>query len=360
MENAGSSDRVNIVAELGKMKGYTPDGQTWSGSRRYYLINDERQYSFSSPVIENLGKADMGDWRHLADFIIWAKRNYPAKRYMLVISGHGSGWASIGKPLKKGGGEIITPETFEYGWMPMDRPASKGVLYDDKSKNHVTAVEMRKVFEAAGPVDIFFMDSCLMQGMSVLYEIRKYAGIIIGSEEVMQAGGVLYKSSFKKILARPDMSLEEAAEVMVFPIPGCTFMGHPVFTLSAVRTSGLEHLAGMLGEIAVELMASGIGDYRTARDKSYQLDEDSTSFRDLGSFLNHLSELGSGASIREKAAAARDFLKNSVVIYNHAIYDDKQNGLSIYLPSRKFVQSFKNLSFAEDTYWDELIKAGLK
>ncbi|MBI4655783.1 MAG: hypothetical protein HY746_03435, partial [Elusimicrobia bacterium] len=40
MENAGSTDKVNMVAELGKMKGYTWDGQKWRGSRRYYLVND--------------------------------------------------------------------------------------------------------------------------------------------------------------------------------------------------------------------------------------------------------------------------------------------------------------------------------
>jgi len=155
------------------------------------------------------------------------------KKNFQFVFGHGSSWASIDKPLTKG----------------------KGILYDDQTDNHVTTVEMRKVFETAGPVDILFMDSCLMQDMGVLYEIRKHTGIIIGSEMSIQANGVLYQYSLQEILEKPEMSTDDAADSMVFP--GSFDMGHAVFTLSAVRSSALLELAARLNDIAASAMDCG-------------------------------------------------------------------------------------------------------
>lgn len=332
MEAAGSTERVNIVAELGKMNGHTSDGQKWSGSRRYYLVDDGREYHLSSPAVQEFGKADMGDWRHLADFVNWAKTNYPAKKYMLIMFGHGSGWVSIDKPL------------------------TKGMLYDDESGNHVTSVEMRKVFETAGPVDVIFMDSCLMQDLGALYELRKHAGVIVGSQDSIQANGIMYEYSLKNVTAKPEMGSEEAAEAMVFP----GGIGHPVFTLSAVRVSSLEKLAGLLDGLAGRLLAAGLADYRTARDAAYNPDEDYVSQRDLGHFLGNLSSSAADSEVRAGAAEAFRVLKSEVVLKNHALYDEKENGLSVYLPAKKFNRDFRVLSFAENTRWDELVKAGLK
>ncbi|MBI4655782.1 MAG: hypothetical protein HY746_03430, partial [Elusimicrobia bacterium] len=308
MEDAGSTDKVNMVAELGKMKGYTWDGQKWRGSRRYYLVNDGSEYKFSSPVLQEFKEADMGDWEHLADFIYWAKKNYPAKKYMLIIFGHGSGWNSIDKPL------------------------TKGVLYDDLTNNHVTAVEMRKVFEKAGRVDVFFVDSCLMQDMAALYELRKHADIMIGSQDSIQANGVLYEYSLKEILENPVMTPEQAADAMVYPGP--IQMGHAVFTMSAVRASKLEKLAGMLDVIAKILLSSGNSAYyRSTRDAAYSPDEDYGSQKDLGHFLKILSASAKDPAITEKAKEAFLFLTSEVVMLNYALYDEKEHGLAIYMPS---------------------------
>lgn len=334
MESAGSSDRVNIVAELGKTKGSTNDGQQWSGSRRYYLTADGMEYSFSSRPVQELGAADMGDWRHLADFVKWAKTNYPARKYLLIVFGHGS------------------------SWMSMDKPLTKGMLYDDESGNHVTSVELRKVFEAAGPVDLLFMDSCLMQDLSALYEIRKHVPVVVGSQDSIQANGVMHKFSLKRVLEKPEMTAEEAAEFMVFPGGRDAGIGHSVFTLSAVRTAALEKLAARLDALAARLLAGRMADYRAARDAAFRPDKDYSFQGDLGHFLKVLGT-STDTAVRSAAGEAFDILNNETVLYNQASHKDKEYGLSIYLPAKKFKKEFRILSFAEDTRWDDLANAGL-
>ena len=44
-------------------------------------------------VLEKLPPVDMGDYRQVVNFVRWAKVNYPAKRYMLIIENHGDGWS---------------------------------------------------------------------------------------------------------------------------------------------------------------------------------------------------------------------------------------------------------------------------
>ncbi|MDD2806649.1 MAG: clostripain-related cysteine peptidase [Elusimicrobiales bacterium] len=335
MEDVGSSDRVNIVAELGKTKGSTNDGQQWSGSRRYYLTADGMEYGFSSRPVQELGTADMGDWRHLADFVKWAKMNYPAKKYMLIVFGHGS------------------------SWMSMDKPLTKGMLYDDESGNHVTSVELRKVFETAGPVDLLFMDSCLMQDLSALYEIRKHAAVVVGSQDTIQANGVMYKFSLKRVREQPEMTAEEAAEFMIFPGGRDSGIAQPVFTLSAVRTAALGKLASRLDTLAARLLAGRLADYRAARDAAFRPDADYSFQGDLGHFLKALGT-SADTAVRGAAGEAFDILSNETVLYNHAADKEKEYGLSAYLPAKKFKKEFRALSFAEDTRWDDLAGAGIK
>ncbi|MCK5358160.1 MAG: hypothetical protein KAJ48_07170, partial [Elusimicrobiales bacterium] len=103
MEIIGSSDKVNIVVELGRMNGFDSSDDNWTGTRRYLIKKDNNNKAITSPVIAELGKVDMGDWKHLVDFGAWAKTNYPAKKYMLIVWNHGTGWEKGVKSMKNKG-----------------------------------------------------------------------------------------------------------------------------------------------------------------------------------------------------------------------------------------------------------------
>src|SRR3989339_2075603 len=66
MEAAGSTGRLNVVVELGRMKGQEGDTNAdgdWTGSRRYLVTKDSDPEHITSPVLMKKPVTDMGDYR---------------------------------------------------------------------------------------------------------------------------------------------------------------------------------------------------------------------------------------------------------------------------------------------------------
>lgn len=93
-EKIGSNDNVNVVIQISREKNdlvtiirpyeFLPQsGVKWIGARRYFLINGR------SVLIKDLGRINMANPMTLYDFIKWGISCYPAKRYMLILGGHG-------------------------------------------------------------------------------------------------------------------------------------------------------------------------------------------------------------------------------------------------------------------------------
>ena len=89
MAAVGSDSRVNIVVPLDRIAGYSSLYENWTDARRGLIrLNDTPTASWGT----SRGELNMGDPQTLSDFVIWAMRNFPAARYALVLSDHGSGW----------------------------------------------------------------------------------------------------------------------------------------------------------------------------------------------------------------------------------------------------------------------------
>ena len=43
-------------------------------------------------MVMDVGEVNMADGQTLVDFVTWAVENYPADKYMLIMSDHGMGW----------------------------------------------------------------------------------------------------------------------------------------------------------------------------------------------------------------------------------------------------------------------------
>ena len=72
MEMIGSSSKVNIVVELGRMDGFDASDGDWKGTRRFLIAKDNDTSKISSIPVEDLGKVDMGDYNSLTAFGKWA------------------------------------------------------------------------------------------------------------------------------------------------------------------------------------------------------------------------------------------------------------------------------------------------
>ena len=192
MEMIGSTDKVNIVVELGRMDGFDSSDGDWKGVRRYLVKKDNDTNKINSPVLQDLGMKDMGSYQSVIDFGKWAKQTYPAKKYMLIFWNHGAGW------IKSAG-----------------LYSSKGISYDDQSNNHINTPQMAEILKAIGGVDVVGSDACLMQMAEVDYEIKNYVTHIVGSEETEPGDGYTYNTFLGPVVQNPGMNATQLARVAV-------------------------------------------------------------------------------------------------------------------------------------------------
>ena len=91
MAKIGSTDKVNVLVEFGRpQRHYTHQYGGWSKTLRFRV--EKGMKPTEDAAVEDLGAVNMGDGAALADFVTWARTNYPAKRTMLAIWDHGQGW----------------------------------------------------------------------------------------------------------------------------------------------------------------------------------------------------------------------------------------------------------------------------
>ncbi len=255
MEAVGSDKNMNIIVEMGRMKGQEGDVDLdgdWTGSRRFYIKKDKDEEKITSPVIMETKNVDMGDYKRIVDFVKWTKANYPAKKYMLVIWNHGTGWFDPAKEKKV---------------------ADKGISFDDETGNYVRTIEIGKILQEAGNVDILDFDACLMQMAEVAFEVKDYTEIVIGSEETFPGYGQPYDMFLGGLKKMPDASPENFAAVIVESAKiFYTTIGKSA-GLSAIRTSKLDGLATHMSSFADSVKAvNDAGAIMAARNNTLRYD----------------------------------------------------------------------------------------
>lgn len=348
MEAAGSSDKVNVVVELGRMKcepDYNPFASVqelplpqadWTGSRRFLIKKDSDTLSINSPVLAHYTDADMGDWKHLAEFIAWGKAAYPAKRYMLIVGGHGSGWRGV-------------------------KPPAKGISYDEVSKNHISPAELAQAIKQAGGVTVYASDACLMQTAEVLYDLKDSAEYVVGSQETTPGSGYNYEVFLKALAANPGDGLAAAQAIMKGFSEFYYGTQKTSVTMSIVKPALSVELAARLDKFA-RLAAASPADLKLYNEKKFGLrsfdDEDA---RDLYQVMKLYYDNTANAAVKEAARGVITFLAEKFVVRNDALgYKSKDaNGVSIFFPifDLNYKPKYEALSFAQATYWDEMLRA---
>jgi len=340
MELAGSSDRVNVLVEFGRIKGGYAGriGEDWGGARRYYVTRDADPAAINSPVVWERSAVDMGDWRELADFLAWGKANYPAKRYLLVVWNHGNGWKG-----KAAGAR------------------ARGISFDDETGNYISTPELAKVFEAAGPVDVLAFDACLMQTVEVAYEVRRHAAIVVGSEETEPGEGYPYDAIIGALNSDPGMSPERLGEAIVAAYRGRNEAAYMDTTQSAVRTAALDGLRRRLDDWARAAAASddavAVKRAFLAAHGFYEIDQ-----KDLADLLRLTAEGARDAALKAASLEALRWLREEVVAANgvSGYAHRPARGLAVYAPPRySYDDGYGGLAWARDGLWDDFISGSM-
>ncbi|MEA3306616.1 MAG: clostripain-related cysteine peptidase [Elusimicrobiota bacterium] len=335
MEKVGSTDKMNIIVEYGRLKNPSAPND-WHGVRRYFVTKDTDEEVINSKVLWAKEKADMGSWKELADFVIWSKAHYPAEKYLLIVWNHGNGWK---KSVKR-------------------NFVQKGISFDDETGNHISTPELRKAFVKAGYVDVVAFDACLMQTAEVAYEIRDFTEVVTASEDTEPGDGYPYDRVFEGFENEKNLNSEKMGEIIVKAFQKRNSEFYMDTTQSAIRVATLERLLKLLNEWTVIALASGEGNVIKRAFLSaqgfYEIDQ-----KDIYDFLKVTEKYSSNEKFKNKSEEIMKYLIDEVVIangitgYRHV----RAKGLAIYAPLKYvYNDEYEDLLWARDGVWDEFLK----
>ena len=114
----------------------------------------------------------------LTNFINWAAKNCPAKRYILILHDHGGGYrpeADLYKEDTKAG-------------------TTRGVIFDNGNPGHnFSAPSLEHAIKAADiRPDVVIFDACLMNTLEYLFELKDLTGISVRTKRPHRLHSSLY------------------------------------------------------------------------------------------------------------------------------------------------------------------------
>lgn len=325
MARVGSNDYLNIVSLIDRDNG---------PASLNYIEKDK------VTMIKTVGELDMGN--HMV-FSNWVKEMilaYPAKHYAVIIWNHGSGWKNIND-------NII-----------------KGISYDDSSGNHITTFELglatAAIKKALGRnLDILAMDACLMQMAEVAYAVRNNVDFVVASEETEPGEGYPYDGILGSL--KPSMSPEAFIKPWVAAFTASYSngsQGDKPSTQSAIKCAAIKDLTDAIDGFAKATIAGEYAvQFKQALDRVQKFYYRTNI--DLMHFVRILKDSINDSSFQTAAVKLEKALSKAIIANGSSdVSMQNANGLAIYFPtiSAGFDTEYGQLTFAEDSLWDEMVQ----
>lgn len=190
-ELVGSSDAVRIVCQLDRYAGGFDGDGDWTTTKRFLLETDRDLFALNSPVVKDMGEANMADGAALVNFVTWAIESYPAERYVLIMSDHGSGWPG--------------------GWYD-DDPIPGDRLWLVELDEALEEIRVRTGIER---FELIGFDACLMGHLEVFNAVAPHARYAVASQETEPSIGWAYAAFLEELAGDPGMGGASLAESIV-------------------------------------------------------------------------------------------------------------------------------------------------
>jgi len=241
MEAAGADARVQVVVQAEYSPTYIqlancdpscfnrPNYNTF----RYAITGQGAAVTGPNGAVQDIGNRDMTDPAQLREFVQWAKQNYPANRYALVLWNHGGGYTGLIEDATSAGSQLMSLGELV--------PALTGV----------------------GPVDIIDFDMCLMAGYETLATLSGLARYVVFSEEVVPGAGNPYTQILDALQANPTATTAAVASAFVEQFHASYAGDRASTTKSAYDMAAFAAFDTDLNALA-DSLRSGLGTYRTA------------------------------------------------------------------------------------------------
>ena len=394
-DKCGSTENINVVAQLGRMeqkdlkKLYESQGRTyeptnidgdWDGIRRYEVKQQERTEEQGDKILSKvIGKPTdkkMSDATSLADFLVYGMKNYPSKHTMVVLADHGGAWlGAFTSDASASGHDIMKPGDI------------------------ATAFKIAETATGQKP-EVVDMVACLMASSEVAYQMKDRAKYLLASEEI----GTTASFDYGPIIA----GLDAASEKGKSPSPKAlskTIIHHYDDKPAAFKTKSAIDLAKMDGvkdsvkglvdqlkktKVAPEVVAAAIEgsqNFGITERAIYPFYDQIHDLCGVAQNLAQAPEVGADKQLKKAAQAVVDSVKGAVLDNLAHGYDRLEkmgegittngkesfvefrqlhgeyqtHGMSIFAPldaryaEGKKMNEYKELDFAKDTGWAEFI-----
>lgn len=331
MERVGSQAGFHVVVQWSSLERKKTE-------RRYIQKRPEGAPAdqVHSPVIEDMGLVDMGDWRTLAEFLEWGIENFPARKHFVAVWDHGTGWHEL---------------------------RASDISQDDFTGNWITTQQLGWALKRAAqklghPVDFYASDACLMGMLEVATELSPSVRIYGGSVADIPVTGWPYEAFLAEWSERPEITAEELGKLLSQTYfehyraepkkKGATFSIFDLGQLGPV----LDGVRG-LKDALLSLPASELPKLRDAMLPVYDYTID---YGDLGMMIDALqgARLAGGAPEKLRTALG------SFVLTNVATPSfSKSQGVSLWIPGamkwyKKYLAQYRGLRFSRETEWERV------
>lgn len=379
-ERVGSSERVNIVAQVDRYRGGFQGDGDWTTAKRFYLTQDDDLQHVRSKQMADLGEVNMSDGQTLVDFVRWAVENYPADKYVLIMSDHGMGWP--------GGWSDPTGAANEDRRIPLTSALGNQMylMELDEALDQIRAQTGIDKFELVG------MDACLMGHLEVMSALAPHARYAVVSQETEPAVGWAYTSFLNALTANPGMDGGQLGQVIVDSYiiddqrvvddqARTEFVGRGATarqlanrlerdtTLTAIDLQAVPGLMASVDDFAYTLQ--GLDQRAVAQARNYAQAFTSifgsnvpASYIDLGNFAQLLKRESGSAAIGQAVDTMLAAVKQAVIAEKHGPNKPGATGVSVYFPNSQLYRSaaagppsYTGIArrFAESSLWDDFL-----
>jgi len=159
-----SANSINVVLTTG-----SSERLGWKTLKRIYIENGQRY------VLDDLGKQKMSNPKTLSGFVNWAKQEFPAQHYALILWSHGGGSSGFGD-----------------------------------NKDHMKLRDLQQAYTAIGKqLDLVAYDACFMGAIEVAEITKIVANTMVASVEIIPEYGFDYKYFMQQLIKNPHLELAE-------------------------------------------------------------------------------------------------------------------------------------------------------
>jgi hypothetical protein len=331
MEHAGGSEAVTSIVMLSSLKT--------GGNANYYKIEKaENQLpdQVKSILLEDMGSKDMSDPQTLINFIKYAKDNYPAKRYMLVLNSHGGGWYGVSPDEANGSGDMMS--------LP----------------------DLQMAMETGPHFDIVVFHACLMSMTEVAYEIKDLADYMVSSEIPMPALSVLGANVWlQEMMNNPAMSSYDVSKKIVQCVYDNGSFAQKTTHMAVTDLSKMDALGAKVANLGNKLtteVGNNWGEVFEAWNETHYICPDFPSFTDLREFVKKLQQKPGLSQINYITQACNDVISayNDAIPFTKCYLENNEQpygGLTIHFPQQEQFfdkAEYNNLQFKE-TNWHNFL-----